>query len=89
MKIKVSNMQSTKGNYIANQFIIEAGKSVYFQSYRVVIARNCYGKITLDCHYWDYSRTTAKYRNLFLGETSKETVAKIDSGEYRLANLNK
>lgn len=29
-----------------------------------------------------------KYRNQFLGETTKETQAKIDSGEYKLVNLN-
>ena len=44
--------------------------------------------ITLDKHFWSYSRTTGKYRNTFLGETKKETLKKIDSGEYELAELN-
>lgn len=46
------------------------------------------GQILLDLHKWDYSRTTGKYRDRFLGETKKETQAKIDSGEYVLTNLN-
>jgi hypothetical protein len=32
--------------------------------------------------------TTGKYRNQFLGETKKDTEAKIKSGEYILADLN-
>lgn len=42
----------------------------------------------LDRDKWNYSKTTARYRNWFLGETTKETQAKIDSGEYKLVNLN-
>lgn len=32
--------------------------------------------------HWDFSNTTGRYRNIFLGETRQETLAKIDSGEY-------
>lgn len=46
------------------------------------------GQILLDKAYWDYSRTTGKYRNIFLGETKAETQKKIDSGEYILTDLN-
>lgn len=88
MKTKVSNMTTPNGNTATNEFIIETPNGIYFQSYSSVIARKCNGKITLDCTYWDYSRTTIKYRNIFLGETTKETQAKIDSGEYKFANLN-
>jgi len=44
-------------------------------------------KIILDSYYWDYSRTTGKYRNQFLGEGIADTRAKIESGEYKLADL--
>lgn len=44
--------------------------------------------IELDAKYWDYSTTTGKHRNAFLGETKAETQAKINSGEYKLTNLN-
>jgi len=46
------------------------------------------GKVYLDNNKWDYSRTTGKYRNQFLGESKKETERKIKSGEYQLVNLN-
>lgn len=45
-------------------------------------------EVELDKTYWDYSVTTSRYRNQFLGETTKETQAKIDSGEYVLTDLN-
>ena len=35
------------------------------------------------------NNSTSKYRNIFLGETTKETLKKIKSGEYKLVNLNK
>ena len=54
-----------------------------FQSYNSIICKvnSKTGKVTLGRH-WNYSVTTAKYRNQFLNETTKETQAKIDSGEY-------
>lgn len=88
--MKVRNMTS-RGNIIANQFIITNGQVDTFQSYDSVIATINYthGRaVQLDKTYWDYSDTTGKYRNQFLGETKKETQAKIDSGEYKLVNLN-
>ena len=63
----------------------------YFQSYDSVIVKKVFGgrlDIYLDRQYWDYSRTTGRYRNQFLGETKKETQVKIDSGEYVLTDLN-
>ena len=89
MTAKVRNMYSSSGNSVPNQFIIYTSEGTYFQSYDSVIAfRDNNGKITLDDYYWDYSRTTGKYRNEFLGEYIKDTRAKIESGEYKLADLN-
>ena len=65
-----------------------------FQSYESSICKIVCNKATgeetgmLDSYYWDYSVTTGKYRNQFLGETKAETQAKIDSGEYQLVDLN-
>ena len=87
-KIKVRNMRSGNYNAIANQFEIECGDKLIFQSYDSVIAVKEHGKVTLDKFYWDYSTTTGKYRNKFLGEDKKETQRKIDAGIYKLANLN-
>ena len=90
MKIKVRNMTSNAGNDMPNQFVITTPKGRYFQSYRSIIAFKPYhGKIQLDESTWDYSNTTSKYRRSFLnGEGINETRAKIESGEYKLTNLN-
>ena len=58
------------------------------ESGRYVCSTNYGGQILLDETYWDYSTTTGKYRNQFLGETKRETERKIKSGEYILTNLN-
>ena len=87
---KVSNMINDRGNTIPNQFLIHTNKGIFFQSYNSIIAFKPYGndKIVLDTETWDYSRTTGKYRNLFLRENKEETQKKIDNGTYELANLN-
>ena len=89
-KLNVKNMMSDKGNTIANQFIIRTNKGRYFQSYNsiIVFIDNKNGQVFLDEHYWDYSRTTGKYRNNFLNEYIDETRSKIKSGEYKLKKLN-
>jgi hypothetical protein len=100
--MKVQNMTSNKtGKSVANQFIIEdEGRGSrgnfllrqVFQSYNSVIAIKTRWpdvlRIELDKNKWDYSRTTGKYRNQFLGETKKETKRKIKDGTYKLVNLN-
>lgn len=100
--MKIENMTSSKGNQIANQFIIKGVileglhpgdggqlQGTMFQSYDSNIAFVSYGgKVFLDKKYWNYSVTTSKYRNLFLGEDKKATQKKIASGEYTLIDLN-
>jgi hypothetical protein len=92
--MKVANIESNNGNKIANQFVITDDKqNEYFQSYNSMIVKKDYEsdqvKIYLDQKYWNYSNTTGKYRNIFLGETITETKKKIKSGEYILTDLNK
>jgi len=107
--MKVKNMTSSRGNPIADQFMIFNDKGKYFQSYSSIIvfipgdgiqcSGNCPdiycngwkkqpSKTQLDRNKWDYSVTTGRYRNQFLGETKAETQKKIDSGEYELVDLN-
>ncbi len=92
--IKVKQLRSaTSGRDIPNQFIITTEDRKIFQSYDSIIAvkinmGNEEDYIMLDKTYWDYSRTTGKYRNQFLGEDIKTTRKKIKSGEYILADLN-
>jgi len=73
-----------------NQYKISTPEGTYFQSYNVLIAKipSDRREIILDSRYWNYSVTTGKYRNQFLGEGIAETRKKIKSGEYILADLN-
>ena len=99
--MKVENIESSKGNKIANQFVItDDNGNEFFQSYNSMIVKKDYNdhsdqvgqgglKIYLDQKYWNYSNTTGKYRNIFLGESITETKKKIKSGEYILTDLNK
>ena len=89
MTDRVENMVSNKGNKIANQFVIYTDTGSIFQSYNSSIVKIDSGKTYLDKDTWDYSKTTGKYRNIFLNEKKKDTENKIKSGEYILTDLNK
>ena len=89
MTDKVQNMTSNNGNKIANQFVIYTDTGSIFQSYNSTIVKLDSGKTYLDVNKWNYSKTTGKYRNIFLNETKKDTEAKIKSGQYILTDLNK
>jgi hypothetical protein len=83
-------MVSHNGNKVPNQFILTDKRgNRYFQSYDTIIAKiDKKGSVTLDKEKWDCSATTSKYRNLFLGEDTKETKEKIKNKIYKLKNLN-
>tara|TARA_R110002012_G_scaffold196301_1_gene364725 strand:+ start:812 stop:1111 length:300 start_codon:yes stop_codon:yes gene_type:complete len=59
-----------------------------FYSYGTCIIQVINSKVKLDIHYYNYSRTTSKYRNMYLQLDSKQIAEKIASGEIELANLN-
>ena len=94
--MKVENMKSNRGNKVPNQFIIttetpEGNKVEYLQSYQTIIAKKIYDNLGcdvvetfLDKNAYNYSVTTAKYRNSFLGVSSKDFKAK----DYILTDLN-
>jgi hypothetical protein len=90
--MKTTNIKSSKGNSIPNQFIIHTPEVTFFQSYDSIIVKTTFEDgqrvVYLDKTYWNYSKTTSKYRNQFLGETKKETMRKIEAGIYKFANLN-
>jgi hypothetical protein len=90
--MKISNFESAKGNKVANQFIINTSEYTLFQSYNSVIVKTTFEDgirvVYLDEYYWDYSKTTGKYRNQFLGEDKKTTELKIKNNIYKLTNLN-
>ena len=79
--VRVENMESSRGNTIANQFIIYGKDFKLFQSYNSPIAMHKNGT-TYIFKDWNYSNTTNKYRCSFLGEHKAETLKKLKSGEY-------
>ena len=86
--MKVRNMTSERsGREVANQFIIEDGDRVVFQSYATPIA--AYNRVSGECivnyDYFDYSVTTSKYFNRFIKECVDYTA---DTKELKKA-LNK
>ena len=89
-KAKVRNIENSSGRAVVNQFIITTIEGQYFQSYETVIAFRPFGcgTILIDSEKWDYSTTTGKYRNIFLGETKAETTKKLNEGIYKFAELN-
>ena len=87
--MRLENMTSSRGNKIANQFIIHASEGKYFQSYNTMIAfKDRLGKVQLD-HDHEHSRTTMKYLGLFLGHNIAETRKRIAAGDYIVTDLNK
>ena len=72
-----------------NQYIIEHNGITYFQSYNVIVAKKSKGKTILDKDYHEYSRTTIKYRNMFLGLPSSSVNEAIRDGKITLGKLNK
>lgn len=84
MKAKVENLISSNGNKFTNQLNDISDNTIYFQSYNSIITKIENGhKVTLDAKYWNYSNTTSKYRNIFLGEITKETQKKVVTGFIR------
>lgn len=86
-----SMVSKSSGKAVPNQFVIYTDEGRYFQSYDSVIAfkENGTGKIILDEVYYNWSKTTVKYRNIFLGMTSKEVERDIKTGYFAFADLNK
>ena len=87
--MKVQNMYSPNGNQVPNQFEVTTERGKWSRSYssNIVLIDND-GQVWLDEHYWDYSATTSKYRNMFLGNATKDCKQLIRDGVYKLANLN-
>ena len=58
------------------------------KSYNTTIAMRKGQEVIIDSKYYNYSASTGKHRNYFLGETLKDTDKKIKNGEYQTADLN-
>ena len=83
MKIEAMTSPRT-GNTVPNQYLVTIGDFIYFQSYQTVIAKkNEYTREVTLCEDWNYSRTTLKYLNKFLGAT-KIIKKRIEEGKYKI-----
>lgn len=96
--MKVENMKSERtGKAVANQFVITDNEhnATWFQSYTSVIALVNNGILFIDEDRWDYSRTTAKYRNSFISEyynseyaSAAGIAAGVKEGKIVMTDLN-
>lgn len=72
----------------ANNFVYADKDKRVLQSYGKIIAiEHQDGTVLLDETYYNYSKTTTKYRNKFLDLSTKEIDAKIKSGEFIIGSL--
>ena len=83
--MKVKNITNNNGNKVANQFIITDGNKETFQSYKSIICERDYDKQTIKfSEHWNYSRTTSKYLNQFLGLSTNEIKDMIKNNEITI-----
>ena len=74
-------MTSTRGNKVANQFILEFGNYTAFQSYSTLIAVYDSKNDTLYQDENFYSRTTSKYKNLFNDEFQPLAIIEVNNNQ--------
>lgn len=85
--LKVKNMKSENGNMVVNQFIIEGDGKTVFQSYNSMIVTILHNekRIVIGKDY-NYSRTTAKYRNLFFNRMNCPKLASLKGLQESIKN---
>jgi hypothetical protein len=91
----VRQLINNRGNYAANQFVIDTINATYFQSYRSVVCKilTKSGKVVVS-NYWDFSNTTRKHLYIFLAQnghshlcSAKDMRKAIKEGEVTLVNV--
>ena len=93
--MELENMKSPNGKQVPNQFEVTTERGKWYRSYEsnIVLVDND-GQVWLDKQYWDYSPTTSKYRNMFLGNVDGRYVDTkickqlIRERVYKLTDLN-
>lgn len=66
--MNVKNIRNSKGNIVANQFVITGEEGVAFQSYNSLIATYKDGVLILEDDMWDYSATTRRHFKTFVND---------------------
>ncbi len=96
--IGVEQMTSRSGNVVPNQTILSCPKGKTFVSYGSKIVFQSKSRssidglpleIIVDEYYWDYSRTTGKYRNEFMNMGVQDVRNYIKEGRIKVGNLNR
>ena len=95
--IGVEQMTSRSGNVVPNQVILSDMTGRTFVSYGSKIVYQSKDRasdglpleIIVDEDYWDYSRTTGKYRNEFMNMGVQDVRKYIKEGRIKLGNLNR
>ena len=95
--IGVEQMTSRSGNVVPNQTILSDMTGKTFVSYGSKIVYQSKDRasdglpldIIVDENYWDYSRTTGKYRNEFMNMGVQDVRDYIKEGRIQVGNLNR
>jgi hypothetical protein len=95
--IGVENMTSRSGNIVPNQVILSDMTGKTFVSYGSKIVYQSKDRasdglpleIVMDDRYWDYSRTTGKYRNEFMNMGVQQVRDHIKTGRIKIGDLNR
>jgi hypothetical protein len=75
--------------FAPNHTVITNNGKRFFSSYNsVIVCIDENGTMTMDKNKWNFSTTTAKYRNQFTGLTTKETEKQIKDCLIVLVDLN-
>ena len=86
--MKLEQLQ-INGKPCANTTIIATNGNKTLYSYNRAICRaDSHNNIILDPVYYDYSTTTARHRNSFLGVTTAQLKHMINNNLVKFANLN-
>ena len=95
--IGVEQMTSRSGNVVPNQTILSDMTGKTFVSYGSKIVYQSKDRasdglpleIIVDENYWDYSRTTGKYRNEFMNMGVQDVRDHIKEGRIQVGHLNR
>lgn len=89
-KVSAKLMLSPRKRLIPHTMIITTEQGQYLQSFDKIVCFKPFSDnpVLLDRKSWKKSKTTTKYRNVFLHEDKKTTEEKIRQGVYKLIDLN-
>lgn len=87
--MSIRQLETPRGTPAQNQIVVSVKQWSIFFSYSVPIAaiNGASNWIALDADAWNASRTTARYRNQFLGFNTREARRRIQNNSIQVLNL--